>query len=63
MNEKDWGTFVVTGRVADYLNYKNGWDVTRGPGRRQELQEDKTGAKKHESDRSDRDGAGGSADR
>ena len=49
MDYKDWNVFVVTGRVADYLNYKN---------KKQETDNGQTGADTHESDRSDRDGAG-----
>ena len=56
MNEKYWDTFVVTGRAADYLRYKNAIDDANSD----EECESRTGAKKRESDRSNRDGAVGS---
>ena len=55
MNEKYWDTFIVTGRAADYLRYKNAMDDVSSD----EECESKTGAKKRESDRSNGDGAGG----
>ena len=59
MSEKYWGTFVVTGRVADYLNYRNAKEKSDNNQDDQGLKaaDIQTGAKKHESDCSDRDGA------
>jgi len=59
MNGKDWNTFVVTGRVADYLNYRNAYDGLL----EKDCDMNQTGAKKRESDRSDGNGAVGSTHR
>lgn len=63
MSEKDWGTFVVTGRVEDYLRYRNAQDKCeemQNPQMQKEADNKQTGAKNRESDRGDGDGAVGS---
>ena len=62
MSEKYWDAFVVTGRVADYLNYKNrGSSSSADDNGNNEGHQ--TGAKKRESDCSDGDGAVGGTHR
>ena len=63
MNETYWNTFALTGRVADYLNYRNAWDTQTDGTEKMDrnstssTNSKQTGAKKRESDRSDGNGA------
>ena len=70
MSEKYWNTFVVTGRAADYLKYKDSCLEKCGSDDGEKHQKSmnshnnkQTGEMKRESDRSDGDGAVGGTHR
>ncbi len=51
MKEKYWQQFVSTGKIEDYLGYKNGNQTTKSQGKTED-----TGANCSESDSTDRNG-------